>query len=308
MSVVAEVERQLALARCRQLEDATPELRASTMTHIVWAPPEWLSRVHKVLAGLEERHPARTILLVPRPRGAAKVTAKVDVRDFDVSDGHEVLSEVIELRLHGASARHPGSLVQPLLISDLPAFCRWRGEPPWGSVALAELVSACDRLVVDSSEWPAPTRRYGRLAGLFDEIAISDLAWRRGLPWRAALASLWPGIRRAEHLLVEGPQADAELLAGWLQSRLRRPIRLTRRRADTIAAVSVDGEPVKRPPGPRPTGSELLSAELDTVSRDAVYEAAVLAVSAQRRATRGGGGRSTRSRSPRRSAPRRRSP
>ena len=304
VSVIAEVERQLSAARRREQEDAVPELRASTMTHVVWAPPEWLARAHKVLAGLEGRHPARTILLVPEPTGAAKVAAKVVVRDFDIAGGHEVLSEVVEFRLHGASARHPGSLVLPLLISDLPAFCRWRGEPPWDGEALAELVAACDRLVVDSSEWPAPGRRYGRIAELFDRIAVSDLAWRRGLPWRVALARRWPEIRRVEHLVVEGPEADAELLAGWLRSRLRRPVRLTRHKAVRLRSVMVDGEPVVSAEGPRPTPSELLSAELDTVVRDPVYEAAVLAVSRAGRGAPRAGARSTTARSPRRSAPR----
>ena len=308
MSIIAEVERQLAGARRREQEDAVPELRASTMTHVVWAPPEWLARAHRVLAGLEDRHPARTILLVPKPTGVAKVTAKVVVRDFDGADGREVLSEVVEFRLHGASARHPGSLVLPLLISDLPAFCRWRGEPPWGGEALAELVAACDRLVVDSSEWPAPARRYGRLAGLFDRIAVSDLAWRRGLPSRIALAGLWPGIRRAEHLVVEGPEADAELLAGWLRSRLHRPIRLTRHKAGRLLGMTLDGERIAIAAGPRPSPSELLSAELDTLLRDPVYEEAVLAVSRAGRGAARGGARSTTPRSPRRSGqpPRRR--
>ena len=36
---------------------------------------------------------------------------------------------MIELRLRGSAAHHPGSIVLPLLVSDLPVFCRWRGEP-----------------------------------------------------------------------------------------------------------------------------------------------------------------------------------
>jgi hypothetical protein len=77
---------------------------------------------------------------------------------------------------------------------------------------------------------------------------------------------------------VEGPRADALLLAGWLRSRLRRDVLLTRRNADAIASVRLDGEPVE--PAARstkPTGSDLLSAELDTLSRDPVFEAAVRA-------------------------------
>ena len=44
-----------------------PELRTSTMTHVVWAPPGWVPRRASALAGLAERHPSRTILLVPSP-------------------------------------------------------------------------------------------------------------------------------------------------------------------------------------------------------------------------------------------------
>jgi glucose-6-phosphate dehydrogenase assembly protein OpcA len=278
MGVVADVERKLARARCRQEADGEPDLRTSTMTHVVWAPERWLPTARRVLAGLAERHPARTILLVPVQGRRSEVEAHATVEDFEIGDGREVLSEVIELRLSGDAARHPASVVLPLLISDLPAFCRWRGKPDWDGQALAELVDVCDRLVVDSSEWPGIPRGYGSLAGLFERIAVSDLAWRRGLQWRVALARLWPRIREAERLTVEGPRADALLLASWLRSRLRRDIALTRRTADTIASVRVDGEQVDpRTRSGTPTPSDLLSAELDTLARDPVFEAAVRA-------------------------------
>lgn len=279
MGVVAEIERKLARQRCRQEEDGEPELRTSTMTHVVWAPPRWLPRAKRVLAGLAERHPARTIFLVPVPGRKSGVEADAVVQDFAVGDGLEVLSEVIELRLCGEAAKHPASVVLPLLISDLPAFCRWRGRPDWGGQALAEIVDVCDRLVVDSSEWPGLPGAYDQLAGLFDRIVVSDLAWRRGLPWRSALAERWPGIRRIDRLAVEGPRADALLLTGWLRSRLRRNVALTRREAPALAGIRVDGDRVAPPIQPALSGSDLLSAELDTLVRDPVYEAAVRAAS-----------------------------
>jgi glucose-6-phosphate dehydrogenase assembly protein OpcA len=247
------------------------------MTHVVWAPPRWVSRVRRVLAGLAERHPSRTIILVPLPGRRSGVEAEATVRDFEIEGGREVLSEVIELRLRGDAANHPASIVLPLLITDLPAFCRWRGQPPWSGQALAEIVEVCDRLVVDSSEWPAVPSAYADLADLFPRIAVSDIAWRRTLPWREALADRWPGIRSLERLTVEGPRADAHLLAGWLRSRLRREVALTRRAADAVAAVRVDGDAVEPPPGKPVSGSDLLSAELDTLTRDPVFEAAVRA-------------------------------
>ena len=277
MGVVAEIERKLARKRCREEADGVPELRTSTMTHLVWAPPEWVGAAKRVLAGLAERHPSRTIILVPLPGRRSGVEADATIRDFELPGGREVLSEVIELRLCGEAANHPASVVLPLLISDLPAFCRWRGRPEWDSPALAEIVDVCDRLVVDSSEWAAVPAAYGQLAHLFPRTAVSDIAWRRTLPWRASLAARWPGIRSMERLTVEGPRADASLLVGWLRSRLRHEVALTRRPSDTVTAIRVDGDPVDPPVGKAPSGSDLLSAELDTLTRDPVYEAAARA-------------------------------
>ncbi len=221
---------------------------------------------------------------MPEPGRKAAISAKVTVRDFQV-DGlsREVLSEVIEIRLRGPARRHPGSIVLPLLISDLPAFCRWRGEPAWGSDALDEIVEVCDRLVVDSSEWPGAPACYARLAGLFERVAVSDIAFSRTLG-RGGSASpeLWPGIASVERLRVEGPRADAELLAGWLRSRLERPVSLTRREGEALAAVWVDGDPVE-PPGERASASDLLSAELDQLGRDRVYEASARAAAPRAR-------------------------
>lgn len=280
MGVVAEIERKLARTRCRQEADATPELRTSTMTHVVWAPPNWVAPAKRVLAGLAERHPSRTILLVPLPGRRSAVEADATIRDFEIPGGREVLSEVIEVRLRGDAANHPASIVLPLLISDLPAFCRWRGRPDWRSEALGEIVDVCDRLVVDSSEWSGLPAAYGALARLFPRAAVSDIAWRRTLPWRAVLASRWPEIRSIERLWVKGPQSDAQLLAGWLRSRLRRDVALTRSSAENTTSVRVDGEPVQAPLGKALSASDLLSAELDTLARDPIYEAAVKATTA----------------------------
>jgi glucose-6-phosphate dehydrogenase assembly protein OpcA len=275
VGVVSEIESKLATLRAREGADGAPDLRTSTMTHIVWAPPEWLDRARTTLSGLAERHPSRTIFLVPEPGRKSEITATASLRDFDVEGlSREVISEVVEIRLRGAAARHPGSIVLPLLISDLPAFCRWRGEPAWGTEAFAEIVDICDRLVVNSSEWRSPQGSYGALAASFDLIAVSDIAFSRTLPWRAQLAELWPGIGSIERLRVQGPRADAELLAGWLRTRLRRPVALTRRAAAEVEAIWVDGTPVDAVAQPV-AASDLLSIELDQLGRDHVYEAAV---------------------------------
>ena len=281
MGVVADIERKLARRRCEQEADGVPLLRTSTMTHLVWAPPAWLGRARRVLAGLAERHPARTIFLVPLPGRRSGIETDATVHGFEFGGGREALSEVIEIRMRGDAARHPASLVLPLLISDLPVFCRWRGRPDWGGTAFDELVGVVDRLVVDSSEWAGLPRAYEPLTRSFDRVVTSDIAWRRTLPWRVALAGRWPGIRKARRVTVEGPRADALLLAGWLRSRLRHEVSLSRREADVLQAVRVDGEPVEPAPSPPILPSDLLSAELDVYARDPVYEAAVRAAASR---------------------------
>ena len=277
MGVVADIERTLARRRCEQEADGVPMLRTSTMTHLIWAPPAWLGRARRVLAGLAERHPARTIFLVPLSGRRSGIETDATVHGFEFGGGREALSEVIEIRMRGEAAHHPASLVLPLLISDLPVFCRWRGRPDWGGTAFDELVGVVDRLVVDSSEWAGLPRAYEPLTRSFDRVATSDIAWRRTLPWRVALAGRWPGIRKARRVTVEGPRADALLLAGWLRSRLRHEVSLSRRESDVLQAVRVDGEPVEPAPSPPVFPSDLLSAELDVYARDPVYEAAVRA-------------------------------
>jgi glucose-6-phosphate dehydrogenase assembly protein OpcA len=277
MGVVADIERKLARGRCRQEVDGMSDLRTSTMTHVVWAPPAWVGRAKRVLSGLAERHPARTIFLVPLPGRRSEIESHVSVRAFELGGGRDVVSEVIELRLRGAAARHPASLVLPLLISDLPAFCRWRGRPDWTSNEVDELTGIVDRLVLDSAEWNGLPAAYTGLTGLFDRLAVSDVAWRRTLPWRVALADRWPGVRRARRLSVEGPRADSLLLAAWLGSRLRHDVALSRRAAERVRAVRVDGAAVDPPAAPPLSDSDLLSAELDVYGRDPVYEAAVRA-------------------------------
>ena len=76
VDVVSDIERQLGRLRAREAADGMPELRTSTMTHIVWCPPAWRAMARATLAGLLERHPARTIFLIPEQGGPAGIEAK----------------------------------------------------------------------------------------------------------------------------------------------------------------------------------------------------------------------------------------
>lgn len=267
-------------ALCRLRDEAAhetegPDLRTSVMTHLAWVPPEWEEAALETLAGLEERHPSRGILLFPRPDEEDGIDAKVSVLAFPLREQRRhIAAEVIELRLRGRTSQAPASIVNPLLVPALPVFLRWRGRPEFGSQNVDQLVEVTDRLIVDSGEWPDAPAAYRDLP--FEDTACSDIAWRRTERWRRCLARMWPGIAELRTLRVEGPVAEASLLAGWLRTRLEREVELEHDDSEELVAVDVDGAAC---PVPResPTSSGLLSAELDEFSRDRVYEASATA-------------------------------
>jgi hypothetical protein len=276
---LAEVGNALAQMRASTSDEGRPpSLRTSVMTHLAWVPEDWLDKARAALSGMGEQHPSRTILLVPDPdAGKNRIDASVSLECY-VMPGVErsVCSEVIELRLLGTRAKAPASIVEPLLISDLPVFLRWRGEPPWGAPELEQLVDLTDRLIVDSTEWDEVPFPYSHLVQLFDRTAVSDIAWARTSRWRMLLASLWPGIADVRTIRVRGTAAQAELLAGWLRSRLGRDdIALEHVEAERLEGIELDGEAAPFPPGDPPQPSDVLSEELDRYTRDRVYEEAV---------------------------------
>jgi glucose-6-phosphate dehydrogenase assembly protein OpcA len=277
---LAEVDQAL----CRLRDEAAretegPDMRTSVMTHLAWVPQEWHEAAMETLAGLGERHPSRGIVLSPDPAAPDGIDAKVSVLSFPLrAQRRHVAAEVIELRLRGRRAQVPASIVMPLLVIDLPVFLRWRGRPQFGAPEFEQLVEVCDRLVVDSQEWPDVPEAYKELP--FERAACSDIAWRRTEPWRRTLAGLWPASGDLRRLAVAGPLAEAALLAGWLRSRLGRDVELEQKSTGQLERVSIDGEEAPRPLDEPLSASDLLSAELDQFGRDPVYEQAASAASA----------------------------
>jgi len=279
---LAEVNDALAeLREASAAEGAPPNLRTSVMTHLAWVPEPWVEKARAALAGMAERHPSRSILLLPEPdAGKNQIDAIVSLECYAVPGVDRlVCSEVVELQLLGKRAKAPASVVEPLLISDLPVFLRWRGEPPWGTQELDQMVGITDRLIVDSTEWEELPYPYRHLVKLFDRTAVSDIAWARTSRWRSLLATLWPDIADVDTITVRGTAAQANLICGWLRTRLDRPdIELEHVPAERIEGIDLDGKPAPFPPGDPPLPSDVLSEELDRFSRDRIYEDAVRAV------------------------------
>jgi glucose-6-phosphate dehydrogenase assembly protein OpcA len=70
-------------------------------------------------------------VLVPDPEAEDALEANVEVETLPGGRGRQVASRrsAAALRLARGGA---ASIVQPLLLPDLPVFLRWRGLPPFG--------------------------------------------------------------------------------------------------------------------------------------------------------------------------------
>jgi hypothetical protein len=256
-ATIDEIEAALAELRLRVGHGGVPDLRTSVLTHMAWVPEEWQAAATQTLAGLGERHPSRTLLLFPEPEADDRLAARVYLECHPLEgDARQLCNEVVELRIGGPRAEAPASIATPLLLPDLPIFLRWRGRPPFRTEQFAQMIALTDRLIVDSAEWPDVPGAYAELEEFFEAAAVSDIAWRRTLHWREALARKWPELPDR----IAAPQAEAALIAGWLRSRAG--VEVVVEHADEIPYAE-DLDP-----------SALLSEELNAFGRDSVYEAA----------------------------------
>jgi hypothetical protein len=254
-ATIEEIEDALAELRLRVGHGGAPDLRTSVLTHMAWVPQEWQAAATETLAGLGEQHPSRTLLLFPQPEEGDRLAAKVFLECHPLEgESRQLCNEVVELGLGGPRAEAPASVAMPLLLPDLPVFLRWRGRPAFRTEQFRQMLAIVDRLIVDSAEWPDVPGAYAELEEFFETAAVSDIAWRRTLPWREALARGWPELPDR----IAGPPAETALLAGWLRSRAG--IDVQRAPADDI------------PHGEELRPSDLLSEELDVFERDPVYE------------------------------------
>jgi glucose-6-phosphate dehydrogenase assembly protein OpcA len=242
-------------------------------------------------------HPCR-VLVVARglKRAGTRLDAQIRV------GGDAGASEVLVLRLYGPLADHGDSVVIPLLLPDCPVVAWWPGVAPT-IPADDPIGKLAQRRITDSAASPQPikaleSRRTSYAGG------DTDLAWSRLTPWRALLAAALdlPPYEDVEAVTVTGAldNPSADLLAGWLRSRLPVPVRrrasppgggissaVLQRRSGPVELTRPDGkvgtlrqpgQPDRRVPLKRRPVRECLAEELRRLDPDEIYQASLQAL------------------------------
>jgi glucose-6-phosphate dehydrogenase assembly protein OpcA len=217
-----------------------PGSRNSVLSLVVYThSQDEATTVFNTVEQLAGVHPSRAIVLaaVPDPGGLV-------IKSYIATHQHETggmlsYGEEILMIAHGDAARHLPGAVLPLIVSGLPAYLWWTGEPQWRSEQFEAMVDGCDRLIVDSSEMIQPERSLVALNDVvhrkLSSCAVSDFNWTRQAPWRELIAQFFdapaqhPFLFGVDRLSIEyaaGSEnapintAAAYLFAGWLGSRL----------------------------------------------------------------------------------------
>ena len=169
-------------------------------------------------------HPMRVIVVSTQENDAADGTARVDA-EIRVG-GDAGASEVIVLRVYGAAADDPESLVTGLLLSDAPVVAWWPGTAP-AVPSDSPLGRIAYRRITDASAQPDPQAALRHLSGSY-QPGDTDFAWTRLTAWRAQLAAVLdqPPYESVSGIKVTGAAASPSttLLAAWLQMQLQVPV------------------------------------------------------------------------------------
>jgi len=163
---------------------------------------------------IDDKHPARTIVL----------------NTLSTGDDATVNADRIEIAAGGMTPEDVRSLVQGLMIPEIPSVLWWTGDEIVDQPLFEPLIDIVDALVIDSSGSRTDDRTIRDLSDFSARrptVALRDLAWMRLRPWQDMIAHFFDDPNLMEELfairkleIVSGSDAEALYLGGWLASRL----------------------------------------------------------------------------------------
>ena len=284
---------KISAALLRARHDAGSPAQGMVLTLIVVCDQSEFAGALEASMAAGREHPSRILLVVSSGGRQAGLDAEVHI-------GESTPGEVVVIRMRGAVANHPASVIRPLLLPDSPVVIWWPGKAPTDQAA-DELAQLTLRRLTDASAAPRPLAALKARAKDYSPGDI-DLTWTRLTPWRALLAAAldqYPATVTSAQVEAEKNNPAADLLAAWLRTRLQVAVKrsvssgpgITAARLGTdsgeiaitrpdglLASYVVPGQPERRVALKRRDTTELISEELRRMDADLVYEETIKAL------------------------------
>lgn len=283
---------RIAAALVASRRSAGSPAMGMVMTMVIVVPAEDAEEALEAAHEASREHPSRRLaVVIGSPRGASRIDAEIEA-------GAGTTGERALIRLSGEVAKHPESVVLPLLLPDSPVVVWWPTEAP-DDPADDPLGRLGTRRITDAAEVSRGRQKAMLVQCTSYAPGNTDLAWTRITPWRSLLASALDQVSaKVTGVTVEAERISpsADLLGAWLADRLK--VEVTRRRSEGIgisavtlttrdgdvridrqdersAILSVPGQPDRPVALRHRPRSELLAEELRRLDPDDIYAATV---------------------------------
>jgi glucose-6-phosphate dehydrogenase assembly protein OpcA len=224
-SAVEAALRGLLAQRHAEAEEYAP---ARALNLICVVDRDWSGEVANRLRRVGRFAASRTVVVALDP-----AEDRFDARATIASDVHPkpgqfaLLRETVVLSVGQAQAQDLFSVVDPLVVTDLPTVL-W--SPHGHPEAVDALLPLTQVVLLDSGDEESPAEAFARAQRIGDRgTYVVDLSWLRSTPWRERVAAtfdrpnLRPLLQRVAAITIRHApesQAAALLLVGWLASRL----------------------------------------------------------------------------------------
>jgi glucose-6-phosphate dehydrogenase assembly protein OpcA len=242
---VAGIERQLAelwqMAAGTETDAARRQITRASLFNLVTVCETEQDRdtATEVIRALTSRHPCRAIVvLADTAGGASELSASISAHCHLAGGAQkQVCCEQISVNARGDGVARLIGVMLPLLESDLPVVLWWRGNFLSRRQLFDRFVAVADRVMFDTSMWPAAQVDLGALAAMIEQsprVNFADLSWTRLSLWRRMTAEAFDEPTCAQQLagvdavcVIHGTGPGARLrgllFASWVAAQLDWP-------------------------------------------------------------------------------------
>jgi glucose-6-phosphate dehydrogenase assembly protein OpcA len=226
---------------------------------------------HDLISVIATSHPLRAVLVhLGGGQGPGDLDADITTDAHQLVGGFPVQRSQALLHVRGEASTHLASLVEALLVPDVPTYVWWSGREQLDDRRVRDVLEFADVLVVDSATFDRPAEGLltlasrgiggGRTLPPLTGTAIQDLGWARLRPWRDAVAQafapadrhpLLAGLREVEVAAADSGRAGlvgAALLAGWVVGALGWRVVATRAVGETVVEAVAEGHEGRQVP------------------------------------------------------------